>query len=387
VPEIFVSYRLQDHPVYAALLDRELGRRFGPDTVFLAPRSIPPGADFLEAIVTAVRSSAVLIAVIGPNWLSPPGPRRPYAGVDDWVRREIAEALAAGVRVVPVLVGDAGLPVESELPPDIVALARCQSVRLGDDTLMSDVDGLGAALAPVVESRLGAGPGRRALFELDGPGAPACRLGIAPGGIQGVRDVDVWVNSENTDMEMSRITEFSVSGIIRYFGSRRDPAGGVVADLIATELASRVERRPVAPGTAIVTGSGALAESNGVRYVVHVAAAQGEPGSGFRPVRNLGRCVDNVLRAADALAATDERVRSVLLPLLGTGVAGGEPEPTAAVLVAAAVDYLVRTPRTGLTTVWFLAYDRTEHLALLNAFRARPELVPASGPRGTTDAD
>jgi O-acetyl-ADP-ribose deacetylase (regulator of RNase III) len=378
VPEIFISYRVQDQPVYAALLDRELGRRFGAESVFLAPRSIRLGDDFADALVTGVRSAAVLLAVIGGDWSDPPGLRRRYGGVDDWVRREIAEAFAHGIRVIPVLVGGAELPVEAELPADVLPLARCQSVRLNDDTLISDVDDLGTALAPLVESRLGIT--RRHVYELASPTGAVRRVGIVPGGIHGVRDVDVWVNSENTDLQMSRITEFSVSAIIRYLGSRRDAAGAVVDDVIADELRAAIDRTPVAPGTAVVTGPGALAASNNVRHVIHVAAVHGEPGAGFRPVRDLGRCVLNALAAADALAAGDDRVRTILFPMLGTGVAGGPPGTTAQLLVTAAIDHLVKSPDSALATVWFLAYRPVERHAVLAALAARPELTPLPEP-------
>lgn len=375
VPEIFISYRSLDRPVYATVLDRELGRRFGPDAVFLATRSIGPGDDFAEAILSAVRSAAAVVAVIGPEWSGAPGPRRPYGGVDDWVRLELAEAFAAGVRVVPVLVDGADLPVAAELPPELAPLTRCQAFRVTDDALMSDVDGLGAALTPLVEDRHRTGG--RIVF---GTGEPICRLGVVPGGIQVVSDVDVWVNSENTDLQMSRFTEFSVSAIIRYYGALRDLAGSVVEDLIADELRGVVRHTPVAPGTAVVTGAGALAAGNNVRYVVHVAAVQGEPGAGFRPVRNLGRCVRNALSAAEELAIADERVRSIIFPLLGTGVGGGPPERIAPVLVAAALDHFGAVPNAVLRTVWFLAYDRTERSALLRALTARPELTRVEAP-------
>jgi DNA-binding SARP family transcriptional activator/O-acetyl-ADP-ribose deacetylase (regulator of RNase III) len=202
-------------------------------------------------------------------------------------------------------------------------------------------------------------------------------LGIVTGPIEHVRFADVWVNSENTDLQMSRFTEFSISAIIRYYGARRDPAGSVLEDLIADELSRAVQHTPVAPGTAVVTGAGFLAAANNVRHVVHVAAVQGEPGAGFRPVRDLGRCVRNGLTAAEALATTDERVRSVIFPLLGTGVGGGPPARIAPVMVAAALDHFAGLPDAVLRTVWFLAYDRTERAALLTALTARPELTRA----------
>src|SRR5262249_4557600 len=44
----------------------------------------------------------------------------------DWIRRELVEAFAVGVNVVPVLVDGARMPGAAELPEDIVRLERCR---------------------------------------------------------------------------------------------------------------------------------------------------------------------------------------------------------------------------------------------------------------------
>jgi O-acetyl-ADP-ribose deacetylase (regulator of RNase III) len=213
--------------------------------------------------------------------------------------------------------------------------------------------------------------------------APAgCLVGVRNGQIMRVRDVDIWVNSENTDMEMARFNEFSISGIIRYNGSRRDAGGHVVDDVIGDELARAVDGyRPVAPGTAFVTGPGALADTNSVRWVIHVAAAHGEPGAGFRQISHVGACVANALARAERLAADDDKVRTILFPVLGTGVARAPVTTTAAELVAAAADHIAATPRTRLRGVYFLGYTEQERAALTDALAAHPALrrAPMSG--------
>ncbi|WP_433064022.1 macro domain-containing protein [Dactylosporangium sp. CS-033363] len=202
-----------------------------------------------------------------------------------------------------------------------------------------------------------------------------CVLGVRPGRIMRVHDVDIWVNSENTDMEMARFNEFSISSIIRYNGARRDAAGHVVDDLIARELADLVDgRRPVAPGAAFVTGPGVLAETNGVRWIVHVAAVHGEPGAGFRQIRHVGACVANALTHADRLARDDTAVRTILFPMLGTGGAGASVPATATELVDAAADHLAAVPGTPLRGIYFLAFNDAERAALEQALAAHPAL-------------
>jgi O-acetyl-ADP-ribose deacetylase (regulator of RNase III) len=366
MPVVFVNYRVREQPGYATLLHYAIAEEFGGEQVFFASRSIAAGEDFVREIFASLRRCQVLLALIGPNWLD-------YLGDsdDDWVQRELREAFSSGVRVIPVLLEGAALPAEHELPAGITALARCQSLRLRHYSIEGDLGQLFSELRRVAPSfrsvdELPAGSGE---FRFPG-GRPSCEFGIVPGTIRNVRTADIWVNSENTDMQMARHNEFSISGIIRYWGSVRDRYGHVLRDLIANELeANTGPHRPVAPGTAVVTGPGALAGSHQVRHIIHVASVQGEPGAGYRQVRNLDWCVANGLRCAEELAPYLPR-GSVLFPLLGTGVAGAEIGHTARTMINAAVDYVRVRPDTGLRRIVFQGYNRGEYQAIEAAFRS-----------------
>lgn len=205
-------------------------------------------------------------------------------------------------------------------------------------------------------------------------------VGIVTGELRKVRSAQVWVNSENTDMEMARYNDYSVSAVIRFHGARRDETGRVIDDLIADDLKRRTSGRPVAAATAISTGPGMLAESNGVRHIVHVAAVQGEPASGYRQVLDVGRCVSNALWEAERLAERDPVTTAVLFPLLGVGTGGGDLLPTAVVMVGAAVDHLVASARC-IRAVYLLACTEPELDACVTALDSHPGLVrrePAS---------
>lgn len=220
----------------------------------------------------------------------------------------------------------------------------------------------GAATQPTVRRASPLRHTEELLYGLTGPGAdPDARIGVVTGDLRRVHCAEVWVNSENTNMSMPRFEEYSVSAIIRYEGARRDETGLVVADTIADELARRVAgRTPVAPGTAITTGSGQLARTNGVRYVIHVAAVHGEPGEGFRQVADVARCVTNALAEAELLRTDDGPVRTVLFPILGTGTGGAEPAPTMEALLGAAVDHLTVKRPGNVRVIYFLAYTDVE---------------------------
>lgn len=383
---VFVNYRVQEQPGYATVLHRELVQTFGEDAIFLASRSIRLGDDFVHEVFGNLRQSDVLLVVIGAHWLEFGDIGHSDApGADfDWVHREIAEAFRLGVRVIPVLVEDADLPAEEALPDDIAALSRCQYMRLRHYSIDADlaqlVSELGRSTPALRDHRDGraVADGRPSLYHIVHDPRPNCRIGVVPGDIRRVRSADVWINSENTDMQMARITEFSTSAVIRYWGAVRDEAGQVQQDVIAEELALRVgTHRPVAPGTVVVTGAGALTASNNVRHIIHVAAVQGEPGAGFQPVRDIGWCVTNALVQATELAEADPSVRSVLFPLLGTGMAGGAIRPTARAMVLATLDYLIQQPGTPLRVVSFLAYTEREHAVFTEVLRDLP-VIPAT---------
>jgi O-acetyl-ADP-ribose deacetylase (regulator of RNase III) len=200
------------------------------------------------------------------------------------------------------------------------------------------------------------------------------RIALITGDIRRVTDADVWVNSENTEMRMSRFEENSISAIIRFEGALRDGTGRVVEDRVADELERAVaDRRPVPPGSVIVTGAGGLAARNGVRHIIHVAAVRGEPGEGYRPVADLGRCVTNALLAAEELA----EVETILFPLLGAGVAGGAAGQTVQVMVGAVLDHVMKERPRPLQTIFLLASTADERDTCRRALNHNPLLHPA----------
>ncbi|MFE5919748.1 macro domain-containing protein [Streptomyces sp. NPDC056468] len=205
------------------------------------------------------------------------------------------------------------------------------------------------------------------------------RLGVITGDLANVLGTDVWVNTENTRMEMSRISEPTISATIRYYGGRRDTGGDLVHDTIALELAERMAGRPrVAAGQVLVTGAGELGESHQVKRIVHVGAVEGEPASGFRPVIDLGRCVRNILIEVDRLNKEGEVLRSVVLPLLGTGGGNSDVRKTAESLVAAAVGYYRSHPTSRIRTLYLLAYTDVQAAVCRAVLDLEPGLADSS---------
>ena len=140
---VFLNYRREDTAGYAGRLYDLLKSRF-PGRVFLDYGEIAPGSDFVVAIEAAVGRSAVLIALIGKNWLAGGRLRNPA----DFLRLEIAAALQRNIPVIPVLVGGASLPDAAELPEDLSALLRRQAIAIGDADWEGGTELLVRALEP-----------------------------------------------------------------------------------------------------------------------------------------------------------------------------------------------------------------------------------------------
>ena len=140
---VFISYRRQDSWGYVNVLQRRLEEHFGDDAIVRDLSDIKPGVDFRHFITDTLNSCSVLLALIGPHWLSAmdTGGGRRLTQENDLVRAEIAQALQQHTMlVIPVLVGGARMPQESHLPPDISALCRRSAVVLDDNPARWDHD-------------------------------------------------------------------------------------------------------------------------------------------------------------------------------------------------------------------------------------------------------
>ena len=120
---------------------------------------IDPGEDFVEAINLKLESCAVVVALIGKNWLTcvdSTGARR-LEKPDDYVRRELSRALVRKIRVIPVLVGNASMPLSSSLPAELAPLAYRNALEISDTRFHQDVD----RLVQVLRKVLTPGAGKR----------------------------------------------------------------------------------------------------------------------------------------------------------------------------------------------------------------------------------
>ena len=194
------------------------------------------------------------------------------------------------------------------------------------------------------------------------PGKFVC---IITGDIQKIKGINIWVNSENTNMQMARFFDLSVSSVIRYLGSEKSPAGVVTKDFIADDLKTIVgSQNTVPPATIIATTSGQLEASHQVKYIFHAASVSGALGYGYTPIPNLEDCVSNSL---DLAASGDfENCSSILFPLMGTGTARGDLSLTVGPLIDAAIEHLRLNPDQMIKRVNFVSRSEEELNACLN---------------------
>ena len=143
--KIFVNYRRGDDPGFTQALYQRLEDEFPAGDLFMDVEGhIKPGDDFVEVLRSQVAACDVLLAVIGPRWAELLAAR--LSETDDFVGIEIKAALDQGKRVIPVLVGGAGMPRADALPAAIRPLARRNAVGLRPERFKTDCQGLVTAL-------------------------------------------------------------------------------------------------------------------------------------------------------------------------------------------------------------------------------------------------
>lgn len=139
--KVFMSYRREDSRGHADHLYCDLRRRFGRRSVFRDLDSIEPGDDFEGVLRAALARCNAVLVVIGKGWLdirNKQGKRR-LDDPADLVLMEVRAALKRHVRVIPILVNEATMPAEGELPPSLSSLCDHHAITITDNHWHTDV--------------------------------------------------------------------------------------------------------------------------------------------------------------------------------------------------------------------------------------------------------
>src|SRR5262249_49807853 len=110
--------------------------------VFMDVDTIEPGIDFADAIQHAVSTCDVLLVLIGPAWLRSTDARghRRLDDPEDFVRLEIATALARNIRIIPVLVEETKMPDAEDLPEPLKRLTRRNALPISNTRWSYDIE-------------------------------------------------------------------------------------------------------------------------------------------------------------------------------------------------------------------------------------------------------
>jgi hypothetical protein len=161
--DIFICYRRADSGASAETLKTKLCDEFERSSdkgtlVYLDVRDPRPGEKWPDNIKDALTASHVVLVVIGPDWAKPSadGTKR-LEREDDWVRQEIELAIKGKKTAIPVLVDNAKLPNEDELPEGPIRRLlkhNAETVRTGrDDAHEKLIEEIFRALPPTARAR------------------------------------------------------------------------------------------------------------------------------------------------------------------------------------------------------------------------------------------
>jgi hypothetical protein len=129
-PRLFINYRTADTRSAAAGLAKALKREFDPRRIFIDYLGIQGGDTWRTRLLQEVERASVVFVLIGRDWahgVDPETQQRRLDRPDDWVRQEIECALRRGAKIVPILVDDAPLPAEADLPASLRPIAALQT--------------------------------------------------------------------------------------------------------------------------------------------------------------------------------------------------------------------------------------------------------------------
>lgn len=344
-----------------------------------------------------------------------------------WVQREIALANALGISIFPLaseLNGDEVLSELKVLQIDhlqaktthnlkwsakeaLLTELRRDLLASGERTKKQQEQTLKGLLSRRVVQQPKAADNRSAATFRLRSGTSQMTFHVASGDISRLRNVDVFVNSENDYMQMARVFESkTVSATLRRMGSRvRD---GRYEDTIQQELDFQLSNRgrPVQYGEVFATSAGGptsvLARENRARYVFHVAAVQAVPAEArlapFKQSFQIEACARSALIKVTELNSAngvisppgteqraeqekralsgDTAIRSIVFPLFGTGHGGAAVGEVLSPMFDGILGALSddESQYSHLADIYISAYTTPDADAVVSFLRSLPDL-------------
>lgn len=132
---VFISYRRSDSQDVTGRIYDAVSRKFGRKKIFKDVDSVPPGVDFRDYISDTIENTAVMLVIVGKDWLEAfdsKGSRR-LDDPEDYVRLEIEAALKKDIPIIPVLLGNAKMPAVENLPDSLKKLTYRNALPIRPD--------------------------------------------------------------------------------------------------------------------------------------------------------------------------------------------------------------------------------------------------------------
>lgn len=356
---VFISYKSEDLSKRLAKQLEEYLRRQGYE-VFLDTERLKAqtGQEWAKAIFQELRQTHVLIVLL----------EQETAG-SDWVQREVDIARGLQVSIYPLVID----VVNAADAREKLAIDPLQYDTYEDsekwrsnflktlEILISRTRDEQKALIQNIANK------NRATKASDIKQYQAYRLRdhdhpatiyLATGDMLSVHNVDVMVNSENNYLQMARAFETdTISGTLRFMGSKRQAGDRILEDTVQIELDQQVEAeggRPLGMGQVLPTHAGhvesELQKEAGARYIFHVSTVRvrQEDIQKLQPITDDSTITQAVIRCLNQIrkinseqgvispagtpqhdaeiairdAGTFAPVRTIVFPLFGTGHGG-----------------------------------------------------------------
>ncbi len=234
-------------------------------------------------------------------------------------------------------------------------------------------------LRTIAEDKTKVAKGKPSRFALDDGNI---HITLRPGNLDRIKGVQIWVNPENTDMQMDRYSNGSVSAVIRYLGASKYDNDDIKEDDIANDLARK--RRGVRQshiGTVHMTTSGALQKSHGVRKIFHVATVRSLPGvQAYTPSadpKEIKLATQKVLKRIhkeNKRLIISNNYTSALLPMLGSGGKGLPIEAAFPEMLNSLFEFVDTHQDTVLTEFHLNAFTSRDADIALDILKTHPRL-------------
>ena len=140
--KIFITYRRTEAEFPAGALGRELRRHFGDEQVFRDKENIGGGVSWKQQLLHEIDRDSAMLVLIGRDWanLTDGAGRRRLENPADGLLLEITDGLKDGATIIPVLLENAQMPDERELPAELRGLVDLNALRLRDGDWHHDVE-------------------------------------------------------------------------------------------------------------------------------------------------------------------------------------------------------------------------------------------------------